>query len=102
MADSTPNGTNGVVAEAVIGRQLWTHPSPESTQMHEFKAHIAAKYNLTFGPETDKDRSLWRWSVEHIPEFWAEVWERCGIRSSSGFENVRRHFFFCLRNWDGG
>jgi acetoacetyl-CoA synthetase len=93
MADSTSNGTNGSVAEAVIGRHLWEHPSPETTQLYSFKEHVAQKYGLTFGPETSKDRSLWRWSVDHVPEFWAEVWERCGIRSSSGFETVRRLSF---------
>ncbi|KAA8901583.1 hypothetical protein FN846DRAFT_781109 [Sphaerosporella brunnea] len=82
---ATPTPSN---PEGVIGRHLWSHPSPESTQLHAFKAHIANKYGRTFGPETCKDTSLWRWSVDSIPEFWAEVWDFCGIRASVEFETV--------------
>lgn len=75
-------------APGTIGRKLWSHASPESTEMHRFKTHIAAKYAQAFGPETDSETSLWRWSVENISEFWAEVWEWTGIVAERGFDSV--------------
>jgi acetoacetyl-CoA synthetase len=31
---------------------------------------------------------LWRWSVSEIEEFWAAVWEYCGVRASRPYERV--------------
>jgi acetoacetyl-CoA synthetase len=31
---------------------------------------------------------LWRWSVEELEEFWASIWEFCGVRSSKTYEQV--------------
>jgi acetoacetyl-CoA synthetase len=31
---------------------------------------------------------LWRWSVEEIEEFWAAIWEFCGVRASKPYERV--------------
>jgi acetoacetyl-CoA synthetase len=31
---------------------------------------------------------LWRWSVEEIEEFWASIWEFCGVRASRPYERV--------------
>jgi len=31
---------------------------------------------------------LWRWSVEEIEEFWAAIWEYCGVRASRPYEQV--------------
>ncbi|KAF8249575.1 acetoacetate-CoA ligase [Wilcoxina mikolae CBS 423.85] len=82
MAELITNGT------ATTPRKLWSHPNPKTTEIYKFKSHIAHKYNLTFSDETDAENSLWRWSVDHIPEFWSEVWDRTGIRASRKFENV--------------
>ncbi|KAH0602694.1 uncharacterized protein H6S33_008344 [Morchella sextelata] len=75
-------------AEAIPGRKLWEHPSPESTQMHQFKTRISAKHNVQFGPETDKDASLWRWSVGNPSQFWGEVWDYTGIVASRRWDTV--------------
>jgi len=83
-----PNGVSTPAEEPLIGRELWRHPAPETTQMHAFKNHISLKYGITFGPETDAKASLWRWSVDNIPEFWCEVWNTCGIRASRQFNSV--------------
>jgi acetoacetyl-CoA synthetase len=88
MAELIGNGSATNKTEAVIGRKLWSHSHPETTEMYKFKSHIAHKYNLTFGDEADAEKSLWRWSVDHIPEFWSEVWDRTGIRANRRFENV--------------
>jgi len=31
---------------------------------------------------------LWRWSVAEIEDFWASIWEFCGVRSSRPYERV--------------
>jgi acetoacetyl-CoA synthetase len=31
---------------------------------------------------------LWRWSVDEIEEFWADIWEFCGVRASKPYERV--------------
>jgi acetoacetyl-CoA synthetase len=31
---------------------------------------------------------LWRWSVQEIEEFWAGIWEFCGVRASKPYERV--------------
>ncbi|CCX29515.1 Similar to Acetoacetyl-CoA synthetase; acc. no. A3QK15 [Pyronema omphalodes CBS 100304] len=53
-----------------------------------FKAHIAHKYKQEFSGEEDASNSLWKWSVENIPEFWGEVWDRVGIRASKRYNEV--------------
>ncbi len=31
---------------------------------------------------------LWQWSVDELEEFWADIWEFCGIRASAPYERV--------------
>ena len=31
---------------------------------------------------------LWRWSVDELEDFWAEVWEFCGVLASRPYERV--------------
>ena len=31
---------------------------------------------------------LWQWSVDQLEEFWADVWEFCGVRASQPYERV--------------
>jgi acetoacetyl-CoA synthetase len=31
---------------------------------------------------------LWRWSVEEVEDFWASIWEFCGVRASRAYEQV--------------
>jgi acetoacetyl-CoA synthetase len=38
-------------------------------------------------PFADYDE-LWRWSVGELEEFWASIWEFCGVRASTPYENV--------------
>lgn len=75
-------------AEAIPGRKLWEHPYPKITQMHQFKIYISSKYNVQFGPETDKDTSLWRWSVDNPSQFWGAVWDFTGIVASRRWDTV--------------
>lgn len=74
--------------DAIPGKKLWQHSSPETTEMYKFKAYISSRHDVQFGPETDKHSSLWRWSVDHTAEFWGEVWAYTGIRASRTWGTV--------------
>jgi acetoacetyl-CoA synthetase len=59
---------------------LW-RPTPESvaaTRIAAFAAEVTARRGRSFGDPVDYD-ALWRWSVEHLDEFWAEVAEWSGV-----------------------
>lgn len=47
-------------------RKLWEHPSPESTQMHQFKTYLETQTDLKF-PTFD---SLYIYSCTHPVPFW--------------------------------
>ncbi len=40
------------------------------------------------GRELDGYDELWQWSVEEVEEFWASIWEFCGVRASKTYERV--------------
>lgn len=44
------------------------------------------KYAASF--DSDDYESLWQWSVDNIPEFWAAVWEYVGIQASVPYTSV--------------
>ena len=67
-------------------KTLW-QPSEsykENSQMYEFLSRIAAKYNL---PDNEY-YTVHQWSVENVPDFWAEVWDYCNIRCSENYNQV--------------
>jgi acetoacetyl-CoA synthetase len=65
---------------------MW-EPSPEqreSVEMARFMAWAGERWGLSFANYDE----LWRWSTEHLEEFWASVWEFCGVRASKPYERV--------------
>jgi len=44
--------------------------------------------NGRFSMELSTYDELWQWSVENIPDFWAAMWEFCGIKASRGYDAV--------------
>ncbi|HEV3048340.1 MAG TPA: acetoacetate--CoA ligase [Solirubrobacteraceae bacterium] len=65
---------------------LW-QPDPErlgELEMSRFMRWAAARV----GRELSGYEELWRWSVEELEEFWACLWEFCGVRASHGYERV--------------
>ncbi|KAI0019033.1 acetoacetate-CoA ligase [Xylariomycetidae sp. FL0641] len=64
--------------------ELWRHPDPASTAMAAFLGHVNAKYGLGI----DDYPSLYRWSIENLPGFWAEVWQFCNIKASRPYRQV--------------
>jgi acetoacetyl-CoA synthetase len=69
-----------VTAEPIAPEVLWS-PTPESigrTHLAQFAAWVTEKRGLSFGDPTDYD-AVWRWSVEHLDQFWADVAEWSGV-----------------------
>ncbi len=52
--------------------------------MYGFLSMIANKYNLP----NNEYHTIHKWSVENIPEFWAEIWDYCSIKHSQTYEQV--------------
>jgi len=69
-----------------MGKLLWK-PSEErvkNSNMYRFMLFVNKRHQQTF---TDYD-SLYAWSVSHISEFWAAVWDFVGIKASRGYDRV--------------
>jgi acetoacetyl-CoA synthetase len=61
---------------------LWT-PGPERVARSRLSAFIGSlRERRGINPATY--RELHRWSVEHSPEFWADVWDFCGVQGQRG------------------
>jgi acetoacetyl-CoA synthetase len=63
--------------------KLWEHPNPRSTEMYKFLQTISQKFGKRFESYDD----LYRWSIDHISDFWGEVWHYTGIVGTK-YENV--------------
>ena len=69
-----------VSADPSAPEVLW-QPTPDSvrdTQMAAFAASVSARRGVSFGDPVDYD-ALWRWSVEHLDQFWAELADWTGV-----------------------
>src|SRR4051812_35081556 len=65
---------------------LWT-PSEQmrqSSELARFMRWAGERHGLTFAGYEE----LWRWSVDELETFWADVWEFCGVRASRPYERV--------------
>jgi acetoacetyl-CoA synthetase len=63
---------------------LWepSEADRERAEMTYFMRWVAERR----GREFDDYEDLWRWSVEDLEEFWADIWEFFGVRSSKAYE----------------
>src|SRR5688500_11460566 len=61
---------------------LWSNPSSGETPMGDFMWHINDKY----GTRHDSYGHLYKWSIDNVPQFWAEVWDFVGIRASKTWD----------------
>ncbi len=52
--------------------------------MARFMAWVGERRGRPFGDYEE----LWRWSVDELEDFWASIWEFCGVRSSKPYEHV--------------
>ncbi|WNV75446.1 acetoacetate--CoA ligase [Geodermatophilus sp. DSM 44513] len=59
---------------------LW-QPTPDSiraTRLAQFAQRVSARRGIDLGDGGDYD-AIWRWSVEHLDQFWAEVADWSGV-----------------------
>jgi acetoacetyl-CoA synthetase len=65
---------------------LWVPPAEQlqAVEMKRFMDWVGERQGRELG---DYDE-LWRWSVEHLEDFWASIWEFCGVRASQPYERV--------------
>ena len=69
-----------------MAKLLW-QPSEEritNTNMYRFMHFINEKFNQSFA-EYD---SLYEWSIENIPDFWASMWEFAEIKASKPYDQI--------------
>ena len=63
---------------------LWKPSSPEKTQM----VQLINRINESYGLGMNSYDELHNWSINHIPEFWKEIWDYCEIKHSVSFSDV--------------
>jgi acetoacetyl-CoA synthetase len=65
---------------------LWM-PTAEvaaSARMTDFMSWAGRRHGRTFADYAE----LWEWSVQEVGQFWADIWEYCGVRASKPYERV--------------
>jgi acetoacetyl-CoA synthetase len=65
---------------------LW-EPSVADIERAEMTRFMRFAGERRGAPFADYDE-LWRWSVDRVEEFWACIWEFCGVRASRPYEQV--------------
>ena len=63
---------------------LWKPKSPEKSQMSQL-IHII---NESYEEDINSYNELHQWSVEHVSEFWEEIWNYSKIIHSKSYSNV--------------
>ena len=79
---------------------MWTPPVEmmESTEMARFKGWVEARH----GQALSGYEELWRWSVDQLEEFWADIWEFCEVIASKPYERVLGSHEMPGTAWFGG
>src|SRR5580704_14561492 len=74
------------MASAAPEVPMWEPPPEqrESVEMARFMNWVAARRGRAFAGYDE----LWRWSVDELEDFWASVWEFCGVRASRPYTSV--------------
>jgi acetoacetyl-CoA synthetase len=67
-------------------RPLW-EPSARDRERAEMTRFMRFAGERRGAPFADYDE-LWKWSVTELEEFWACIWEFCGVRASKPYERV--------------
>ncbi len=74
------------MSSAARQQPLW-EPSPErlrNVEMTRFMDWAGERRGHQFAGYDE----LWRWSVDELEDFWASIWEFCGVRASRPYERV--------------
>ncbi|MEH0420791.1 acetoacetate--CoA ligase [Streptomyces sp. B21-083] len=75
------------MSQSVSAPDLLWHPPADATEgsaMRRFAAFVADRHAV----RADTYEELWSWSVDHLDDFWAAVWDFCGVRSSQPYTAV--------------
>jgi acetoacetyl-CoA synthetase len=74
------------IAPAERQQPLWTPSEPwkESTELSAYMCWAGERHGRTFADYGE----LWRWSVDRLEDFWADIWEFCGVRASTPYRRV--------------
>jgi len=69
---------------------LWV-PSEErrrQAQLTRYRDWLAERRGLRFEVGPEGYQALWRWSIDHLDDFYASVWEYFGIDADPGYDAV--------------
>jgi acetoacetyl-CoA synthetase len=68
---------------------IWTPPpeAPAEPHVARFATWCITNGKADIGPDYE---SLWRWSTDHLEDFWAALWEYFDVRSPTGYDAVLR------------
>jgi acetoacetyl-CoA synthetase len=69
-----------------MAKMLWK-PSEErvkNSHMYRFMDFVNKKHQMNF----TEYPSLYQWSIENIPDFWAAMWDFAGIKASKPYDQV--------------
>ena len=55
---------------------LWNPPEPGKTKMAQFMYRV----NQVYGLDMNSYDELFNWSVNHIPDFWGQIWDYAEIK----------------------
>lgn len=69
-----------------MGKLLWT-PTKERVRKTNMY-HFIEQVNESKSKQFQSYKELYQWSVDHIPEFWTQVWEFCNIQASQPYQEV--------------
>jgi acetoacetyl-CoA synthetase len=64
---------------------LW---QPDAARIERANITAYARRLAEQGVATEGYHDLWRWSVEHLEDFWASIWEAFDVRASAPYRRV--------------
>ena len=85
------------------GDIVWT-PTPEriaNANITAFAKWLKRERNLDFAPDQDYD-AMWRWSIEHLEDFWQAIWDYFQLQSSTPYECALRKRVMPGADWFPG
>jgi acetoacetyl-CoA synthetase len=74
------------MAHSDTAAQLW-EPSAETLREAEMARYLRWAGERRGAPFASY-AELWQWSVDELEDFWASIWEFCGVRASVPYERV--------------
>ncbi|CDW95891.1 hypothetical protein, partial [Sporisorium scitamineum] len=63
---------------SIQGKLVWSPHNVSTTSMDAFRRTVNARFAL----KLEKYDQLWRWSCDHLNDFWSTVWDETGVVSS--------------------